>query len=49
MGTRRFKWPTPGLIAQLKYCENNKVTELTLEMLEEFLNKLINGTEESKR
>jgi hypothetical protein len=37
----KFKWPTPGLMEQLKYCENNKVPELTLEMLEEFLTNLI--------
>ena len=36
----KFTWPTPGILKQLEYCKNHKVPELTLEMLEAFINRL---------
>lgn len=36
----KFKWPTPGVMEQVKYCENNKCPKLTLEMLEAFIDRL---------
>lgn len=36
----KFKWPTPGVMEQLNYCKSHKVPELTLEMLEAFIDRL---------